>query len=113
MSVTLIIIVAIIAFTLVYLWLMYNSLVTARVRIKEAWSGIEVQLKRRSSLIPNLIETVKGYAKHEKSVFENVTKARSELVRAKGPKEAASANNMLADALKTLLSIRQHIISAG
>ena len=83
MSVTLIIIVAIIAFTLVYLWLMYNSLVTARVRIKEAWSGIEVQLKRRSSLIPNLIETVKGYAKHEKSVFENVTKARSALVRQK------------------------------
>ena len=107
MSVTLIIIVAIIAFTLVYLWLMYNSLVTARVRIKEAWSGIEVQLKRRSSLIPNLIETVKGYAKHEKSVFENVTKARSALVRAKGPKEAASANNMLADALKTLFAVAE------
>ena len=108
MSVTLIIIVAIIAFTLVYLWLMYNSLVTARVRIKEAWSGIEVQLKRRSSLIPNLIETVKGYAKHEKSVFENVTKARSALVRAKGPKEAASANNMLADALKTLFAVAEN-----
>src|SRR3990170_7468018 len=91
----------------IYILALYNGLVTLRVRIKEAWSGIEVQLKRRSSLIPNLIETVKGYAKHEKSVFENVTKARSALVRAKGPKEAASANNMLADALKTLFAVAE------
>src|SRR3990167_63826 len=107
MSVTLIIIVAIIAFTLVYLWLMYNSLVTARVRIKEAWSGIEVQLKRRSSLIPNLIETVKGYAKHEKSVFENVTKARSAMLSAKNPRQAAAAENMLTGALKTLFAVAE------
>ena len=82
-------------------------MVTARIRIREAWSGIEVQLKRRSSLIPNLIETVKGYAKHEKQVFENVTKARSTLLGAKGPKEAASADNMLSGALKSLFAIAE------
>jgi len=92
---------------LIYLWSVYNGLITARVRVKEAWSGIEVQLKRRSSLIPNLVEVVKGYAKHEKEVFENVTKARSALVGAKGPKEAAQANNMLAGALKSLFAIAE------
>lgn len=91
-----------------YVWLVYNGLVTARVRIKEAWSGIEVQLKRRSSLIPNLIETVKGYAKHEKAVFENVTKARSALLGAKGPKEAAVAENLLSGALKTLFAVAEN-----
>src|SRR3972149_9351144 len=92
---------------LIYILLLYNGLVTLRVRIKEAWSGIEVQLKRRSSLIPNLIEPVKGYAKHEKQVFENVTKARSTLLGAKGPKEAASADNMLSGALKSLFAIAE------
>ncbi|MCR4325064.1 MAG: LemA family protein [Candidatus Curtissbacteria bacterium] len=91
----------------VFIWFLYNSLVTARVRIREAWSQIEVQLKRRSSLIPNLIETVKGYAKHEKSVFENVTKARSALLGAKNPHQAAEANNMLAGALKTLFAVAE------
>ena len=97
----------VIGIVLVFLLLLYNSLVTARVRVREAWSGIEVQLKRRSSLIPNLIETVKGYAKHEKAVFENVTKARSALLSAKNPKSAAEANNMLAGALKTLFAIAE------
>ena len=92
---------------LLYIFALYNGLVTLRVRIKEAWSGIEVQLKRRSSLIPNLIETVKGYAKHEKSVFENVTKARSAMLSAKNPKQAAAAENMLAGALKTLFAIAE------
>ena len=91
----------------VYILMIYNGLVTLRVRIKEAWSGIEVQLKRRSSLIPNLIETVKGYAKHEKSVFENVTKARSAMLSAKNPKQAAAAENMLAGALKTLFAVAE------
>ena len=91
----------------IYILSVYNGVVTARVRIREAWSGIEVQLKRRSSLIPNLIETVKGYAKHERSVFENVTKARSAMLSAKGPKEAAQADNMLAGALKTLFAIAE------
>jgi len=106
MSPTLIL-VAVVVILLLYLWFLYNGMVTARIRIKEAWSGIEVQLKRRSSLIPNLIETVKGYAKHEKQVFENVTKARSTLLGAKGPKEAASADNMLSGALKSLFAIAE------
>lgn len=92
---------------LLFIWLLYNSLVTARVRIKEAWSGIEVQLKRRSSLIPNLIEAVKGYTKHERAVFENVTRARSALLAAKNPKSAAAADNMLTGALKTLFAVAE------
>lgn len=86
---------------------LYNSLIQSKIRVKEAWSGIEVQLKRRSSLIPNLLETVKGYAKHEKSVFENVTKARSALVSAKNPKEAAVADNILTGALKSLFAVAE------
>lgn len=101
------IVLAIIALALIFIWLLYNRLVTARVRIREAWSGIEVQLKRRSSLIPNLIETVKGYAKHEKSVFENVTKARSAVLSAQTPPQAAQANNLLAGALKSLFAIAE------
>ena len=86
---------------------LYNSLVQLKIRVKEAWSGIEVQLKRRSSLIPNLIETVKGYAKHEKQVFENVTKARSALIGANNPKAAAAADNLLSGALKTLFAVAE------
>lgn len=102
-----VIIVALIILAAVFVWFLYNSLVTARIRVKEAWSGIDVQLKRRSSLIPNLIETVKGYAKHEKEVFQNVTKARSAMLGAKGPKEAAKADNMLSGALKTLFAVAE------
>jgi LemA protein len=98
---------AVVGFVLLFLWFLYNGLVTARMRVKEAWSGIEVQLKRRSSLIPNLVETVKGYAKHEKAVFENVTKARSALLSAKHPAQAAEANNMLAGALKSLFAVAE------
>lgn len=103
-----IIVIAVFAIFLGYAWMLYNGLVTARVRIREAWSGIEVQLKRRSSLIPNLIETVKGYAKHEKAIFENVTKARSALISAKTPKQAASADNMLTSTLKTLFAVAEN-----
>ncbi len=92
----------------VFVLFLYNSLVRARIRVKEAWSGIEVQLKRRGSLIPNLVEAVKGYAKHEKSVFENVTKARSALVGAKSAPDAAAANNMLTSALKTLFAVAEN-----
>ena len=102
-----IIILGAIGLVAIYIWFVYNGLVTARVRIREAWSQIEVQLKRRSSLIPNLIETVKGYTKHEKEVFQNVTKARSELLGAKDPKQAAKADNMLTGALKTLFAIAE------
>src|SRR5688572_28526628 len=76
-----------------YLWATYNGLVRLNVRVDEAWSDITVQLKRRADLIPNLIEAVKGYAAHEKQVFENVTKARSETVNASTPAEAGKAEN--------------------
>lgn len=103
-----VIFIVVIVFIVGFVWLLYNSLVTARLRVKEAWSQIDVQLKRRSSLIPNLVETVKGYAKHEKSVFENVTKARSALLGAKDPKEAAKADSMLTGALKTLFAVAEN-----
>jgi LemA protein len=78
------------------------------MRIKEALSQIDVQLKRRADLIPNLVETVKGYAKHEKSVFEEVTKARSALLGARTLEKKAQANNMLTDALKTLFAVAEN-----
>lgn len=97
------------AVVLLLFWLFttYNSLVTLRNRVREAWSSIDVQLKRRSSLIPNLVEAVKGYAKHEKEVFENVTKARSALLGAKNPGQAAAANDMLTGALKSLFAVAE------
>ena len=85
----------------------YNALVILKNRIKEAFSGIDVQLKRRADLIPNLVETVKGYAKHEKEVFENVTKARSALMKAETPKDKAEADNMLSGALKSLFAVAE------
>lgn len=87
---------------------MYNSLVRARVRVREAWAGIDVQLKRRSSLIPNLVETVKGYAAHEKEVLENVTRARAMLDRAEGPAESAQADNMLQATLRSLFAVAEN-----
>ncbi len=94
----------------ILLWLvgMFNSLITKRNRVREAYSQIDVQLKRRSSLIPNLVETVKGYAKHEKGVFEEVTKARVALMGAQGPKEQAKANDQLSGALKSLFAIAEN-----
>jgi LemA protein len=80
-----IIVVVIVAIIGIYLWATYNSLVTLKVRVDEAWSDITVQLKRRADLIPNLIETVKGYAAHEKGVFESVTQARAETLSAQTP----------------------------
>lgn len=85
----------------------YNSLVVLKTRIEEALSGIDVQLKRRADLIPNLVETVKGYAKHEKEVFENVTKARSALMSAQSVQEKAEADNMLTGALKSLFAVAE------
>lgn len=92
---------------LIYIIGVYNSLVILKTRIKEALSGIDVQLKRRADLIPNLVETVKGYAKHEKTVFENVTKARSALLKAENLKEKAQANEQLSSALKTLFAVAE------
>lgn len=105
LSLILLIIVAIIA---LYLWLTYNSLVTAKMRISEALSQIDVQLKRRADLIPNLVETVKGYAKHEKEVFENVTRARASLMSATSTQDKAQANNQLSETLKSLFAIAEN-----
>jgi len=91
----------------VYLIATYNGLVVLKTRIQEALSGIDVQLKRRADLIPNLVETVKGYAKHEKTVFAEVTKARSSLMKAESLQEKAEANNMLTDALKSLFAVAE------
>lgn len=101
------VVVGIIILLAVFIWTVYNGLVTARVRVKEGWSGIDVQLKRRSNLIPNLVESVKGYAKHEKNVLENVTKARSQLLSASGAKESAQADNILTGALKSLFAVAE------
>lgn len=101
------VIIGIIVIAVLWVLFTYNSLVNLRNRVREAWSQIDVQLKRRSSLIPNLVEAVKGYAKHEKEVFENVTNARSALVSAKGPHEAAVADNMLTGALKSLFAVAE------
>ena len=86
----------------------YNGLIRSRVRTREAWSGIDVQLKRRASLIPNLVETVKGYAAHEKEVLENVTRARAMLEQAGGPGQAAQADNVLTGALRSLFAVSEN-----
>lgn len=87
--------------------IIYNGLVRLRYRVKEAWSDIEVQLKRRYDLIPNLVETVKGYAKHETSAFENVTKARTAAMGAQTAGEHAATENMLTGALKSLFAVAE------
>lgn len=94
---------------LLVLWIIfaYNGFVTLVNRAKEAWSDIEVQMKRRYDLIPNLIETVKGYAAHEQSAFENVTKARSAAMQAGTVAEHAQAENMLTGALKSLFAVSE------
>lgn len=85
----------------------YNGLITLRNRVKESGSDIEVQLKRRYDLIPNLVETVKGYAAHEKTAFENVTAARAQAISAKGFAEKAKAENALSGTLKTLFAVTE------
>lgn len=102
------IIIGAIVLILLFIWFVYNSLATGKVRIKEAFSGIDVQLKRRVDLVPNLVETVKGYVKHEKEVIENVTKARTSLMQATSPKEKAMSNNMLSDALKSIFAVSEN-----
>ena len=101
------IVVGVILLVGIYLWATYNSLVQLNVRVDEAWSGITVQLKRRADLIPNLIETVKGYASHEKAVFENVTRARAETLSAGGPGEAGIAEGHLQQALRSLFAVAE------
>src|SRR3989344_90195 len=94
----------------VVLWVVYayNNLVTLVNRAKEAWSDISVQLKRRYDLIPNLVETVKGYATHERELFEKVTQARASAMMAQGAKEKAGAENMLSNTLKSLFAVAEN-----
>jgi len=101
------IIVGIVVLLVIVVVALYNSLVTLRVRVDEAWSDITVQLKRRVDLIPNLVETVKGYASHESGVFEAVTEARASVVNAKGVKETGAAENQLEGALKSLFAVAE------
>jgi LemA protein len=104
------ILLAVVAIVGIYLWVTYNSLVTLKVRVDEAWSDITIQLKRRADLIPNLIETVRGYATHEKEVFENVTRARAATVSPESlahPAMAAEAEGMLQGALKSLFAVSE------
>lgn len=93
---------------LLYVWSLYNGLVGMKTAIEEAWSQIDVQLKRRADLIPNLVESVKGYAKHEKGVFTEVTKARSALMGAKSMESKAEASDMLTGALGKLFAIAEN-----
>ena len=101
------VIVAILVILIVAFISIYNRLVTLNVRSDEAWSDINVQLKRRYDLIPNLVETVKGYAKHEKEVFENVTEARAAALGAKGIEEKSKAENQLEGALKSIFAVAE------
>lgn len=98
---------ALILVVLVWIVAMYNNFVALVNRAKEAWADIAVQLKRRYDLIPNLVETVKGYAAHESSAFENVTKARAAAMGATGTTDKAQAENQLAGALKTLFAVSE------
>lgn len=101
------IVIGIIGLLAVYAWSLYNGLITESTQIDEAWGQIDIQLKRRTDLIPNLVETVKGYAKHEKKVFEEVTKARSALMSAKSPAATAKADDMLTGALKSMFAVAE------
>ncbi|HEX8931533.1 MAG TPA: LemA family protein [Patescibacteria group bacterium] len=104
----LIITLVILGVMLITCWIVYNSLVTAHVRVSEALSHIDVQLKRRTDLIPNLVEAVKGYAKHEKELLEDITKARASLVKADSAHDKAKANNVLSESLKSLFAVSEN-----
>src|SRR6056297_2048854 len=102
------IILGIITVLLIIILSIYNGLVRLKNQVKNAWAGIDVQLKRRNDLIPNLVETVKGYAKHEKTLFENVTKARSNVMNANGVEDKAQASNELSGTLKSLFAVAEN-----
>ncbi len=102
------IILAIIAAIIIGIIAMYNGLVRRRMRVDEAWSDIEVQMKRRYDLIPNVVETVKGYAAHEKNVLESVTNARTQAMGAKNPNDRVQAENALSSTLKTLFAVAEN-----
>ncbi len=101
-----IVLVIVVAFLLIF-WGYYNRIIRLENRIDNSWAQIDVQLKRRADLIPNLMETVKGYMQHEREVLENVTRARSALMNAKTPQENIEADNMLTGALKSLFAVAE------
>jgi len=103
-----IVVIILVAFFALIYWGFYNRIIRTENRIDNSWAQIDVQLKRRADLIPNLIETVKGYMKHEKEVLENVTKARTSLMNAKTPQENIDADNMLTGALKSLFAVSEN-----
>lgn len=102
------IVLGVIAVLILFLWVTYNGLVTLKMRVDEAWSDITIQLKRRLDLIPNLVNSVKGYAAHEASVFEKVTETRANALNAQGVKETAAAENQFEDALKSLFAVAEN-----
>jgi len=102
------IILAVIAIIILWAIFIYNRLITLRNRAKEAWSDIDVQLKRRYNLIPNLVETVKGYASHERELFEKVTEARTRAMGAQTMKEHSKTENMLSSTLKSLFAVAEN-----
>lgn len=103
----LIILIAVAVLLALYVIVTYNGLVKLRNRIQNAWAQIDVQLRRRYDLIPNLVETVKGYAKHEQGTFEAVTQARANAINAQGPADQARAENMISGALKSLFAVSE------
>jgi LemA protein len=107
MTIVLIVIGVLVVLFLLWLLLGYNGLVSRRNRVDGAWSQIDVQLKRRHDLIPNLVETVKGYAAHERGTFEAVTNARANAINAQGPEQQAQAENQLTGALKSLFAVAE------
>src|SRR5262247_435992 len=108
MGIGLIVVLVVVVLAVLVLAGMYNSLVQLRVRTESAWSDIDVQLKRRHDLIPNLVETVKGYAAHEKGTFENIAKFRSQAMQATTPGDKAVAENQLSGALKSLFAVAEN-----
>ena len=99
--------IGIVVVLVLFLIFTYNGLVKLKIRTDEAWSDIKVQLKRRYDLIPNLVSSVQGYAKHESGVFQKVTEARAQAINAEGPVQTAQAENMLTDALKSLFAVAE------
>src|SRR5437870_10062892 len=102
-----IVIVVLVVLIGLFFWLGFNGLVRRRNQVDNAWSQIDVQLKRRHDLIPNLVETAKGYAAHERGTFEAVTNARANAINAQGPAQTAAAENQLTGALKSLFAVAE------
>jgi LemA protein len=108
MTIVIIVVVAILLLAVFYYIAKRNSIIAARNRVDESWSGIDVQLKRRRDLVPNLVETVKGYAEHERETFEKATKARAEAMQATGVADTAKAESKLSGALTELRAVAEN-----